>query len=189
MFTFKLRRGSASGWATANPILRAGEPGIETDTNKFKFGNGTSAWLTLPYFVDVNGVNILIADAVLEGVPGPTGPTGPTGATGSTGPKGDKGDDGDVGLTGSTGSTGPTGPTGPQGPKGDDGDVGLTGADGADGSTGAIGPTGPKGDDGDVGLTGADGSDGESVTVTLVATADWPPASDSNPLHLYFRVP
>jgi hypothetical protein len=186
MFTFKLRRGSSSGWATANPILRAGEPGIETDTNKFKLGDGISTWLGLPYFVDVNGVNVLIADAVLEGVPGPTGPTGPTGATGAMGPKGDKGDDGDVGLTGSTGSTGATGPTGPQGPKGDDGDVGLTGADGADGSTG---PTGPKGDTGDAGSTGSAGSNGESVTVTLVATADWPPASDSNPLHLYFRTP
>jgi len=186
MFTFKLRRGSASGWATANPILRAGEPGIETDTNKFKLGNGTSAWLTLPYFVDVNGVNVLIADAVLEGVPGPKGDTGDTGATGSQGIQGPIGNTGPTGATGSTGTKGDTGNTGPTGPKGDDGDVGLTGPDGADGSTGATGPTGPKGDDGDVGLTGADG---ESITVTLVPTLDWPPASDSNPLHLYFRVP
>lgn len=37
------RRDTAANWATVNPILLAGEIGIETDTYKFKIGNG-SRW-------------------------------------------------------------------------------------------------------------------------------------------------
>ena len=47
----KLRRGTAAQWTTANPVLAAGEMGIETDTNKSKFGNGSTAWTSLPYSV------------------------------------------------------------------------------------------------------------------------------------------
>ena len=47
----KLRRGTASQWTTANPTLAAGEMGVETDTNKFKFGNGSTAWTSLAYGV------------------------------------------------------------------------------------------------------------------------------------------
>ena len=49
MTTIKLRRGTASEWTTNNPILAAGEMGIETDTRKFKFGDGTTPWNTLAY--------------------------------------------------------------------------------------------------------------------------------------------
>lgn len=45
----QLRRGTAAEWAATNPILAQGEPGIESDTGKQKFGNGTSAWSSLPY--------------------------------------------------------------------------------------------------------------------------------------------
>jgi hypothetical protein len=47
----KLRRGTASQWTTANPVLAAGEMGIETDTNKSKYGDGTTAWTSLAYSV------------------------------------------------------------------------------------------------------------------------------------------
>lgn len=47
----KLRRGTASQWTTANPVLAAGEMGVETDTNKSKYGNGSTAWASLPYSV------------------------------------------------------------------------------------------------------------------------------------------
>ena len=47
----KLRRGTASQWTSANPVLAAGEMGVETDTNKFKFGNGSTAWTSLAYGV------------------------------------------------------------------------------------------------------------------------------------------
>lgn len=45
----KWRRGTAAEWAAADPYLAAGEPGYETDTNKFKVGNGNNAWTDLPY--------------------------------------------------------------------------------------------------------------------------------------------
>lgn len=44
-----LRNDTAAKWTEINPTLKAGEFGIENDTNKFKIGNGTSAWNDLPY--------------------------------------------------------------------------------------------------------------------------------------------
>ena len=46
------RRGTAAQWTAANPVLAAGEIGFETDTNKFKMGNGSSAWTALTYFAN-----------------------------------------------------------------------------------------------------------------------------------------
>jgi hypothetical protein len=46
------RRGTASQWTSANPILNAGEMGWESDTNKFKIGDGTNHWASLDYFID-----------------------------------------------------------------------------------------------------------------------------------------
>jgi hypothetical protein len=52
------RRGTAAQWISTNsgngPILNAGEIGYETDTNKFKIGDGTNHWLNLDYFIDAN---------------------------------------------------------------------------------------------------------------------------------------
>ena len=48
------RRGTAAQWTAANPTLEAGEIGFETDTNKFKIGDGTNLWANLDYFVDAN---------------------------------------------------------------------------------------------------------------------------------------
>jgi hypothetical protein len=54
------RRGTASQWISSNdglgPILNAGEIGWESDTNKFKIGDGTSYWADLTYFVDATDV-------------------------------------------------------------------------------------------------------------------------------------
>jgi len=47
----QLRRGTAAQWTAANPILVAGEPGLETDTQKLKIGDGTTAWASLPYYI------------------------------------------------------------------------------------------------------------------------------------------
>jgi hypothetical protein len=46
---FKLRVDTAANWTSANPILLAGEVGFESDTRKFKLGNGTTAWTSLLY--------------------------------------------------------------------------------------------------------------------------------------------
>jgi hypothetical protein len=56
------RRGTAAQWTGANPTLAAGEIGYETDTGKFKIGNGSSQWSALNYYVDAN--------AILDGAPG-----------------------------------------------------------------------------------------------------------------------
>lgn len=45
----QLRRGTASQWTTINPILADGEPGVEKDTGRIKFGDGTRTWSSLPY--------------------------------------------------------------------------------------------------------------------------------------------
>jgi hypothetical protein len=45
----QLRRGLADDWFDANPTLAAGEIGIETDTNTFKFGDGDTPWNSLEY--------------------------------------------------------------------------------------------------------------------------------------------
>ena len=61
----QVRRGVAADWTSVNPILAAGEMGYETDTNKFKFGNGTGAWSTLAYGAsDIPGVTEIAQDAI-----------------------------------------------------------------------------------------------------------------------------
>jgi len=45
----KLRRDTAANWLSANPILAAGEPGLETDTGKIKYGDGVTAYANLPH--------------------------------------------------------------------------------------------------------------------------------------------
>lgn len=41
---------SRSQWAALNPVLLAGEPGIEEETSNLKIGNGRAGWNALPYF-------------------------------------------------------------------------------------------------------------------------------------------
>jgi hypothetical protein len=43
------RRGTASAWTSANPVLAEGEWGYETDTKLAKCGNGSTAWNSLDY--------------------------------------------------------------------------------------------------------------------------------------------
>lgn len=45
----QLRNGIASQWTSVNPTLAVGEIGVETDTNRFKVGTGSSSWNTLGY--------------------------------------------------------------------------------------------------------------------------------------------
>jgi hypothetical protein len=63
----QLRRGTAAQWASINPVLGEGELCAELDTQKFKIGNGVSAWNSLPYSS------------------GPIGPTGAQGVQGNDG--------------------------------------------------------------------------------------------------------
>jgi hypothetical protein len=45
----QIRRGTASQWTSANPTLASGEFGYESDTGKFKIGDGSTAWNSLGY--------------------------------------------------------------------------------------------------------------------------------------------
>lgn len=44
-----LKNKAASEWTSANPTLSKGEIGLENDTGKFKLGDGTKNWTSLPY--------------------------------------------------------------------------------------------------------------------------------------------
>lgn len=46
----QLRRDTAANWTSANPTLAQGELGLERDTAKLKFGDGSTAWNSLAYF-------------------------------------------------------------------------------------------------------------------------------------------
>tara|TARA_Y100000758_G_scaffold121127_1_gene85308 strand:+ start:2671 stop:3483 length:813 start_codon:yes stop_codon:yes gene_type:complete len=45
----QIRRGTAAAWTAADPTLAAGEFAIETDTDKYKIGDGSTAWTSLGY--------------------------------------------------------------------------------------------------------------------------------------------
>ena len=47
------RRDTAANWASVNPVLEEGEPGFETDTQRWKFGDGATAWNSLKYLIEV----------------------------------------------------------------------------------------------------------------------------------------
>ena len=127
----QFRRAPSDEWVAVNPVLAEGEMALEIDTDRFKIGDGVTAWIDLPY----------------GGLIGPTGPTGPQGEVGPTGA--DSTVPGPTGATGAIGPTGafggPTGPTGATGATGPVGDTGPTGPIGVQGNQGRVGPTGPMG--------------------------------------------
>jgi hypothetical protein len=123
----QLRNDTAANWTDADPVLAAGEFGLETDTDQFKIGDGTSSWTELGY-------------GGIQGELGPTGPTGQTGPTGATGA--DSTVEGPTGPTGPTGADstveGPTGPTGPAGENGTFIQASTTGPTVGDGNNGDL---------------------------------------------------
>ena len=60
------RRDTASNWASNNPTLLAGEWGYETDTKKFKIGDGTTAYTSLDY-VPIPDTNRLLTGNLTVG--------------------------------------------------------------------------------------------------------------------------
>ena len=62
--TIIMRNDTAENWSTKKPILAKGEFGVENDTNKFKIGDGVTAWDELGYAgADETQINSLIAAA------------------------------------------------------------------------------------------------------------------------------
>ena len=62
----KQRRDTASNWTTNNTVLLAGEWGIESDTKKFKIGDGSTAWQSLDY-VPIPDTNRLLTGNLTVG--------------------------------------------------------------------------------------------------------------------------
>ena len=54
----QFRRGAASAWTSADTTLSAGEPGFETDTGKFKVGDGSLSWTALPYAAGLESLRL-----------------------------------------------------------------------------------------------------------------------------------
>lgn len=48
----RLRRDTEANWTAANPTLLNGEMGIETDTRRYKVGDGVTAWSSLSYYIE-----------------------------------------------------------------------------------------------------------------------------------------
>jgi hypothetical protein len=48
----QVRRDTSANWTSINPTLSSGEIGFETNTGKFKIGNGSTLWSALDYFLD-----------------------------------------------------------------------------------------------------------------------------------------
>ena len=69
----KLRRDTAANWTSTDPTLAAGEAGFESDSNKLKIGDGSTAWTSLGYAKispsDIIGVTTTAAELnILDGV-------------------------------------------------------------------------------------------------------------------------
>jgi hypothetical protein len=66
------RKGTAAQWISTNggdgPVLNAGEIGFESDTNKFKIGDGVNHWVDLTYFTDSDAALAAI-NSVIDAAP------------------------------------------------------------------------------------------------------------------------
>ena len=60
-----LRNDTAANWTANNPVLAKGQIGIQINTKKFKFGDGTTAWNSLDYGA---GADIATASASADGL-------------------------------------------------------------------------------------------------------------------------
>jgi len=71
----QLRRDTAANWVSSNPTLRAGEIGIETDTLKFKIGNGSSTWTQITAYANVtpSGLSSSLGSYILASSQGVAG--------------------------------------------------------------------------------------------------------------------
>jgi hypothetical protein len=59
----QLRRDTSENWTNANPVLSEGEIGVDLTTGQLKIGNGSTAWVELPYY----GVGVIDNSNLQEG--------------------------------------------------------------------------------------------------------------------------
>ena len=72
----QFRRDTAANWTSNNPALAAGELGLETDTETFKLGDGTTVWTSLGYASGITGMAGVSVSSITR--------TAGTGAAGTT---------------------------------------------------------------------------------------------------------
>ena len=61
----QVRRGTSADWSNVNPVLAAGEMGLETNTRKIKVGDGSTAWNSLDYVAaDAPAIGEIAQDAI-----------------------------------------------------------------------------------------------------------------------------
>jgi hypothetical protein len=65
----QFRNDTLANWSAANPILAAGELGLETDTRFYKIGDGITPWNTLPYAVLRTLDSIQVAELTDQATP------------------------------------------------------------------------------------------------------------------------
>jgi hypothetical protein len=182
----QLRNGSAAQWTSANPILAVGEMGVETDTNRFKIGTGTTAWNILGYSAGFafkgpwsSGTSYVVNDVVSYNGSSYISIQNGTNQNPSTqttywsivASQGDIGVQGNQGFQGAQGQ----GNQGFQGAQGQ-GNQGFQGAQGQgnqgfqgfQGTAGSQGDTGVQGNQGFQGSTGLQGFQGEVITVSYI---------------------
>ena len=67
-----IRRDTAAAWASVNPVLAAGEFGLDRTEQRAKLGDGVTPWLELPWLVEVDSGDIEAAVAsYLDANPSP----------------------------------------------------------------------------------------------------------------------
>lgn len=59
LIQMQMRRGTSTEWSSANPVLASGELGLDTSLNKFKIGDGTTAWNSLSYATGQRGESMI----------------------------------------------------------------------------------------------------------------------------------
>ena len=180
----QIRRGNASAWTSANPILAEGELGVELDTQRFKIGIGTTSWSGLNYATGIQGTTGAQGSQGTTGIQGDTGVQGVTGRglniVGNVATVGDLpnpygGSTGDGYIVTGTGDlhvyngssfdnvgqiVGPQGTNGTQGTSGVSGTQGTTGTQGITGTQGLTGTQGTFGTQGIAGAFAAQGIQG-----------------------------
>ena len=59
----RLRNDSSASWAAANPTLKSGEVGLETNTGRYKVGDNATAYNSLQYFTSIAPFPLMGADS------------------------------------------------------------------------------------------------------------------------------
>jgi len=61
-----IRRDTDTRWTAANPVLGAGEPGADMTDHTLRVGDGTTPWLSAPYFAPIDPSTNLFPTAVMD---------------------------------------------------------------------------------------------------------------------------